>query len=184
MAPRLLLLGCAACLGLASSALAEIYKWVDREGKTHYTSDLNQVPASQRDLARASGGTGKGSVQRISTPSASAPAPKTPLSRPAAPTSPASPAEDAVGGRTEAEWRADARGLREQIAGLEERAAECKKDGFRWSPDAGSRAYEEEAAEANACQRVQSDLDLQRRQLEQLEERAQRAGVPPGWIRE
>ena len=68
-------------------------------------------------------------------------------------------------------------------AQLEERAASCEGDSFRWSPGAGSRAYREEQAEADACQQVTHDLDMNRRWLETLTENAHRAGAPPGWLR-
>lgn len=37
--------------GPAGLALAEIYKWVDADGRLHYTTDLSQVPSSQRQQA-------------------------------------------------------------------------------------------------------------------------------------
>ena len=45
---------------MPGSASAEIYRWVDANGKVHFTQDLRQVPASQRHAAesgaRSSGG--------------------------------------------------------------------------------------------------------------------------------
>lgn len=184
MAPGRVLFTLAASLALASAGSADIYKWTDRGGVVHYTSDINQVPASQRDLARASGGTGKGSVQRISS-ERKAPSPEAPATPPGSPASPAAaPAEERIGGRTEAEWREAAEQHRLEIAQLEEREAACANDAFRWTHSAGRDAYDEEAAEADACRRVKSDLSTQRMQLERLEENAQRAAVPPGWLRE
>ena len=41
------------CLA-AAPARAEVYRWVDGEGRVHYTSDLHQVPPDRRQAAQAS----------------------------------------------------------------------------------------------------------------------------------
>ena len=45
---RLLLAAPLLVLALPAAAPAEIYKWVDAEGRLHYTTDLSKVPARQR----------------------------------------------------------------------------------------------------------------------------------------
>jgi hypothetical protein len=165
----------------ASAARAELYRWTDANGVTHFTSDLNQVPAGQRDLARAAVSSGKGSLQRVAS---SAPRAQS-ASGSAAPASPAAPAaEDRVGGKTDVQWRDEATRLRSRIALFEAPAARCGKDRFAWSRGDGGRKYREEQAEAEACQRTELELSLARKALEDFKERARRTGVPPGWIRE
>jgi Domain of unknown function (DUF4124) len=182
---RQLLLASFVVLGLAPQAASgEVYRWTDAEGKVHFTSDLSQVPARQRDAAEAGARAGKrGSVQRFesSTPAAAAapaaPAGAVPAATPAA-------QEERYGGRNEAEWRALAKKYRDAIERLEPRAEACEGDEFRWKPGAGRRAYREEVAEADACSRMKSELDMNRTWLRNLEESAHRAGAPPGWMRE
>jgi clan AA aspartic protease (TIGR02281 family) len=40
--------------GLSGPARADIYRWTDAEGRTHYTQDLSQVPAAERAEAERS----------------------------------------------------------------------------------------------------------------------------------
>ena len=37
------------CLALASPAFAGLYKWTDKEGKIHFSDNLNKVPLDQRN---------------------------------------------------------------------------------------------------------------------------------------
>jgi hypothetical protein len=172
------------CLGLlALPSAAEVYRWTDPQGNVHYTSDLNRVPESQREAAKASAGEQQGgAVMRIeSRPPAKSPAPAAPEQAPAA-----TPKQDeeVYGGRNESWWRAEAAKHREAIARLEQQTEECTAAEFRWSAGAGGRAHREESAEADACGRVQSELQMNQRWLETFEESAHRAGVPPGWLRD
>ncbi len=173
---------------LAAPMLGEVFKWTDKNGAVHYTSDINQVPPGQRDLARAAANSGKGSLQRIRS---SAPnlrsarsAPSSGAIRTASPASPAPAAEERVEGKSEAQWREQAQRHRARIAVLEPIAEGCEDERFDWSAGDGGRKYRAEQAEAEACDGTRRDLALERSQLENLEERAHRAGVPPGWMRE
>jgi hypothetical protein len=173
--PRLLLL----LLGLAAGAAAagEVYRWTDAEGKVHYTSDLERVPQAQREAAKGSVDREKGgAVMRID----SRPSP-VPAADPAAEAPPAEPAPT-YGGRDEVTWRAESKRLREAVERLESDAEACSAGEFRWAAGAGGRA--EDADSADACGRVRSELAMNRRWLEALEEDAHRAGVPPGWLRD
>lgn len=76
-----------ACLGLlvaapiGGSALAEIYRWTDGEGRVHFTEDLSRVPAEQRGAAReAAAAPGPSRVQTYESP----PAARAPAGRPLA----------------------------------------------------------------------------------------------------
>ena len=37
------------CLALASPAFSGLYKWTDKEGKLHFSDNLNEVPLDQRN---------------------------------------------------------------------------------------------------------------------------------------
>jgi clan AA aspartic protease (TIGR02281 family) len=61
-----------ASLACAAPAAAEIYKWVDADGKLHFTTDLSQVPPSQRGRSEAEAKQREVTdpVQRHATPTA------------------------------------------------------------------------------------------------------------------
>lgn len=164
---------------IALSASAEIYRWTDANGVVHYSSDFQQVPAGQRDLARAAVRTGKGSLQRIESSAASRPR----VAHSAAP--PAALASgEVVEGMTEVQWRDEATRLRTRIALYAPAAERCEGDRFRGSPGDGGDESREEQAEAEACRQTLREFELAKKQVADFEERAQRASVPPGWIRE
>jgi len=183
---RGLLLGLSLAL-IAPAASGEFYKWTDANGVIHFTANLDEVPPSQRPGAAAKGGTG--SFQRIESGARSAPAAPLRSEPSAIPATPggaakAAPVEERHGGQTEAQWKADFRKYRDAIQSLEPVAERCQGDSFRWTEGAGKRKWQEETDEAQACSRVQSELDMNRRWLERLEEKAHRSGVPPGWVRD
>lgn len=184
---RGLLLGLSLAL-IAPAASAEFYKWTDAEGIIHFTANLDEVPPSQRPGA-AAGKSGTGSFQRIESGAGRAPAAPSRSTPSATPVTPggaakAAPVEERYGGRTEAQWRAEFRKYRDTIQSLEPVAERCQGDRFRWTEGAGKRKWQEETDEAQACSRARNELDLNRRSLESLEEKAHRAGVPPGWVRD
>jgi hypothetical protein len=177
--PRLPILLVSALVAGAAAA-GEVYRWTDPQGEVHYTSDLERVPEAQRDAAKASVGRKQGgAVMRIETR-------RPPEPVPAAETEPAPelPSEPApsYGGRDEATWRAESKRLRDAVETLEAEAEACGAGEFRWSAGGGGR--DEDADAADACGRVRSELDMNRRWLEDLEEDAHRAGAPPGWLRD
>lgn len=164
----------------AASAHAELYRWTDARGITHYTSDINQVPASQRELARKTVPSGKGSLQRIGAPAARSGA----AQEPAAPASPRRATDDLVDGKDEAQWREEATRLRARVALHAGPAERCQGDRLRLHARSSRAQIEEETAEAKGCERTARELALAQRMLSDFEERAHRLGVPPGWIRE
>ncbi len=171
---------------LALSASAEIYRWTDAHGVVHYTSDIQQVPAGQRDLARAAVRTGKGSLQRIETPPGSAPrsADAAPSGRLGAAPPAALAGDEAIAGKTEKEWREEMTRLRSRVALYRPAAERCEDERFQWSPGDGGRRYREEQAEAEACDETRRNFELAVQLALDFEESAHRAGVPPGWVRE
>lgn len=172
MRKRLASVGLLAVL-VAAPAAGELYRWTDARGNTHYTSDIHQVPADQRELARRT--VPKGSLQRVGAPTSPAPA---------APASPRTDAEDLVGGKSELAWRDEAIRLRARVAQAAAPAERCKGVRERQDAGPGGGAIPEETAEASRCDRAVRDLALAQQKLDDFEESAQRLGVPPGWIRE
>ncbi len=182
-----------AALGLPVVADAEIYRWVDRNGKEHFTTDLRQVPASQRDLVKAKAG-GRPTINRTATPAK--PAAQAPRyeARGSGPTSRTS-SSHAVGeeqrqGRPESWWRGQADTMRTDISTLEALVERFEAEGADHAPSArrysgASRArHDQYQARYQAWNKATQDLKYKRRAWENFQERARRADVPPGWLRE
>jgi hypothetical protein len=104
---------------------------------------------------------------------------------------PAAPAEPAEGG--EEYWRGEARRLRERVAALDETIArlegETKKlesDFYSWDDgayrDGVIKPAWDKAREELATAR--KELPVARKELDELSDRARRAGALPGWLRE
>jgi hypothetical protein len=167
---------------------AEIYRWVDAQGREHFTTNKSQVPAAYRNQVTTTEG---GNLSRASSSSAGrsgaeAEQPGGDERFGGAPPAIAAEqeTEEQYLGKGEEEWRREVESLRRRVEMLEPIAERCEgSEDVRISPASDSRAYEEEASEAEQCQRTRQDLDLHRGMLDSLEERARRAGVPPGWLR-
>jgi hypothetical protein len=180
-APLRILVLASAALFVAPAA-AEVYRWTDPQGNVHYSSDLNDVPVAQREAAKAgAGATGRGAVMRIEAKPRPQPA-AAPAPTPGA-AAPAPLPEETYGGRNESSWRAEAAQYRTAIEQLEQQAEACTAGEFPWSAGARGRTAADESAD-DACGRIQSDLEMNRRWQERFEETAHGAGVPPGWLRD
>jgi len=98
-----------------------------------------------------------------------------PLAEPAARLPLAEPTR--LGGRSEDSWRAEAQRLERKVQSLEadlERAETARSNAFTLS----SSAYYE-----RKVKRIEQNLEAARGEIDQLEERARRLEVPPGWLR-
>jgi Domain of unknown function (DUF4124) len=162
-------------------AEGEIWVWTTADGTVHYTDDQGRVPEAFRESARVA----HREVDGTSKPVPSR-APSAPVASPAAQVrgdeeEPPAPVD--LEAAAEEAWRAQARALHERIATLDPRVEACASDHINRSPGDGSRERREEREEAERCARAKQDLAAARADLAALEERAQRAGVPPGWLR-
>lgn len=165
-----------------TSAAAEVYRYVDAEGRVHFTGDLERVPPDQREAAEA-GATARPPVNRseAATPDAGAPETERPFSLDPA-------AREEPGGRDEASWRAEHERLRSRVEMLESQLEMLEAQGADHPPgprreNVSRRNFDRYQGRYEAWQRTRSQLDGARSALERFEERARRAGVPPGWLR-
>ena len=77
----------------------------------------------------------------------------------------------------------------ERVAELEAEIAEWERLGVTQPPaprrysNASSRQWHRYMSRWRARQRAERELESARKRLESFEERARRAGVPPGWLR-
>jgi hypothetical protein len=170
----LLLASLLAASALAESEQGQIWVWTTPDGAIHYTDDRERVPDAYRDAARVAHEEGGGSYQRM---------PAAPAGRaPAATQSTAAEAIDPEAA-AEAAWRDQARAIDGRIAALAPQVEACKTDHVNRSPGDGSRKRREEREEAERCARARQDLADARAERDALDERAHRAGIPPGWVR-
>ncbi len=166
---------------LAGPAGAEIYRWVDAQGREHFTTRLEDVPPADRERARAEAA-GRRSIQRAQPRSGAAPRP-----RPAR--KPWQVEEPEPEGRDETWWRDEHASRLDRVRELEARIAELEELGVTQPPaprhvsNASSRRWHRYRSRWRERQRAESDLRSARGSLDRFEERARRAGVPPGWLR-
>jgi len=180
LASALLLLGGAA-------AYAEIYRYTDAQGQERFTTDLQQVPASQREAAKAAAA-GRPELIRGETP---VPVPRTrpqpPASRPWT-SAPGAQAEEQRAGHPESWWREQYGELESEISVLEAEVARLEEMGADSLPPsarrrASRRRYSNYRKRHYAWNAAVRNLEKTRDRLERFEERARRSEVPPGWLR-
>jgi hypothetical protein len=158
---------------LAGPAIGEIYWWIDESGNVQSTSDPSLVPLEHRGR-RDSGQERITIVPEIQAPTAPEPASVDPAG-----TSGAEP--ERVGGKTEPQWRSGYRQLQSDLAGLESRLEHLEANPHQRAKT--RRGRDQLAARWAETQQVKHDIESTRERLEDYEEKARRAGVPPGWLR-
>ena len=176
----------------AGHASGEIYRYVDAEGGHHAVSDLTMVPPEHRnaalaDVERRRGG---GSVNIVDTEGL--PAPETQRSASVAPSSAA---------QSEDWWRSSSfefrRAVREAQSELAAAQNAAEDDitsdtlhplrGARRNRHPGRRGphyfFEGENDDPPSIEELGRKLANTNRKLANFNERARKAGIPPGWLR-
>jgi len=189
----LLVFGAALIILPPSPGRAEVYKYVDKKGTTHYTDDPDQLPEPQRSkvlqeleekIKKEQERRRKLKEQGIEVPRERLPPAPRPV--PSGPHPSAKRLESRKASK--AAWEAKAEKARERVLKLEKKCAELEtardqsnRDRLTGArPGAGQR-YHKALAVHRQCQR---ELENARKYLEvTLPEQARKAGVPPGWIR-
>jgi hypothetical protein len=165
----------------ATSASSEIYRYTDANGREQYTTDLSRVPTSQRPAAEAAAAARQPVNRADPEPAAGGgQLPGAARGRQIE--------EELPGGLPEATWRDRHERIIEQVAALEQQRADLEAaGGDRRPPNRRGRIsrsrYANYWAKHEAWLKAGRDLAKARRRLESFEERARRAGVPPGWLR-
>jgi len=186
---------------VATASSAEIYRYTDASGREQFTTDLTRVPAAQREAAEAeaagrpplshSGSNASPPPGQLPPPVGpdpsfrwgTAPPPEAPAKR-----KPWQIEEERPGGLPESAWRQQHERILSDIAWLEQRQAELEASGGdRVPPNRRGRIsrqrYARYQAEHEAWLQTGRKLTSARRRLDRFEERARKAGVPPGWLR-
>lgn len=187
--PRLLLTLLASVLLLlgGAAALAEIYRYTDAQGREHFTTDLGQVPPSQRDAAQAAAAGRPTLIRRGAPGPAPRYHPQPPASRQWAP-APGSRGEERRAGYPESWWREQHGEIGSEIAAFEAEVARLEEmDADHLPPSSRRRAsrhrYSNYRKRHYAWKTATRKLQKARDRLERFEERARRSDVPPGWLR-
>jgi hypothetical protein len=167
----------------------EIYRWVDAYGEAHFgahpppgvraeiwepdaeprvTIRPDPKPASQPHRKAGRG------PRRVPPPhfgEQNAPRKRVPIQEPTI-----------IGGRSEHSWRKSGLQLADRVEQLEERIEDA-----RWESTpahlSSLSAARWEARRDSRVERLEADLERAEQALEDLEDQARQAGVPPGWLR-
>lgn len=175
-----LLVALALCATPGPAVSEDVYRWVDEQGRVHFSST---PPPGQR--ARKWEGEKRDEINVVGDRVNAPPARVRPRSRtgrgvPGARTE--KPKQ--VGGRSESEWRAQAVAMEQKISGLEQ-AIESVEDG----PEFYRKTYRRNGVrgkrenKASRLRGLESKLQAAQDSFDRFEERARKAGVPPGWLR-
>lgn len=177
-----------AAFGLPAAATAEIYRWVDSQGREHFTTDLDQVPRSQRAAVKNAADS-RPTVNRADSQPVAAPR-RAANPRRARPRSTAAPpGSERIDGWSEDQWRERAGELGTEVEILEKRVEELEDQGADNLPASARRSnltyrtYSRYRERYRLWEKTNGDLQRAQARLERFEDRARRAGVPPGWLR-
>lgn len=157
-----------------SSASADFYRWVDRDGKEFFTNEPQKIPVEYRS-----------SAEKVKTDESRVSVENKPTSRSIT----ASSARDHKDkyGRGESYWRKRAMDLRYKLRDKEdERAAVLKEINGQDQNQADLRRPKKKRANLEKkLAKIDKDIAKTRRKLEvDLPEEARKADAYPGWIRE
>lgn len=157
---------------------AAFYQWTDEKGVVHLTDDRDKIPRKYR-----------GRVKELQLPENAAPAPA-PAPAPAAAPQPApQPSEQLSrpGGQDQSWWRGRFAALRGELKSLEDALPQKqeKLSELRRERRIYTRARDRVAVNAMNAEIAADEVRISelRRQLEELEQEAARAGVPAEWRR-
>jgi hypothetical protein len=92
-----------------SAAQAEVFEWVDPQGVTHFTDDLNKVPAQYREKVK----------RRAPVTGEKGAAPESPPPGPES--APGAQKAESYGGHGENWWRASFKALRDEMKGIQDK---------------------------------------------------------------
>jgi hypothetical protein len=152
---------------------------------------LGEVARKEAERRKAGKGTQKVLTNKDLPPSAQKPAAPAPAGAAAAPAAEQKPAQPTAEEKDEAWWRqriTQAReGLRRNevfLEALQSRVNVLSADFVnRDDPAQRARIGEERQKALAEMERVQAEIALGKQKIEDIEEEARKAGVPPGWLR-
>jgi len=169
--------------GSAELSAGEIYRWVDARGQVHFTTDLSQVPKSQRVRAsdEASGkverpSSGAGVINQINTPPPRrrGPSRRSTVGLPAA----VAPSADPGPSQTERTvWANKVKTAQRAVTRLENKISSYKKKVFRSNSSLTRHRYQLKLEAAK------DSLRGARRAAREVEQDARRAGLEWGDLR-
>jgi len=199
----------AAILMMPLIASAEIYRYDDKDGHRHAVGSLGQVPPEFREAAIADAQTRSGgtvNVIEVMDSSGSAP-PAAVVAEPtrSSPAAASATEPTSLGGHDRYWWQSQMQEKQQWIEDLRGQIEFAKEEEENFSdqiyrkPGAGGRdtsrfggrnvgraallSAADDHEEEPSVEQLEGELAEAESDLEQLEDRARRAGVPPGWLR-
>lgn len=159
----------------ASSAAAEFYRWVDRDGREFFTNEPRQIPAEYRDKA-----------VKVTTDESRVQVQNVPASQQAK--TPAVKEHKDRYGKGEEYWRKKAEKLRMKLRDQQDELAAVVKDlnnDDQKTLETRSAKKKKRSSLEKKRIKLEKDIAKTRRKLEvDLPEEARKADAYPGWIRE
>jgi len=170
-----------------SSLADEVYRWVDDQGRVHFSST---PPPRKRVEAWA--GDGRQRIQIAPETSATGeraeqarrPAPRSgPLLGKRIETRSRRASKQSADATGEARWRSEANRLQADIERLENQllATEEGAEFFEAKYEDGHRIHSEN--KSSRTDRLRHEIEQAQERLDAFEDKAREAGVPPGWLR-
>jgi len=165
---------------LTGSAVAETYSWSDNSGTLHFTDDLGAVPKKYRNQAirRATGNeqpTASSETVQETAPVVT-PGEATPQVSPGAVTLPTT----RFGDRTVAEWQEQFKGLRTELAAIQQQQKELQQEAGEGKKFLKSQQINEMNTRSK---QLYEQYEAARQRFNQLAEQANRVGLPPEYAK-
>lgn len=157
----------------ASPALADWYKWTDKEGVIHITDDIGKIPENERANAEVYIPSPPGELKGMS-PGEAAPAPDFEKFK----------AGELYGGETLEWWKEKFKKLKEELGATEssytskKQYVEIFEGGTRFGQIYGEVELDTYKRYKEDLPGVKAKLDKLKRELDELRRRARLAGVP------
>jgi hypothetical protein len=143
----------------------QTYEWTDKQGDVHFTDDRGKIPKKYRKKVRV---LGDDSGQPIISETTE------PAQKKGSKGAPAEKGKTLYGGRDEASWRNDFKNAKGAIQQTESTIAELRGR----LADTSKMSRGEYLSIQATLNHLQSRLDGEQKKLDQLEQSADRAGVP------
>lgn len=150
------------------SALAQTYEWTDQQGNIHFTDDRGNIPKKYRKKAKVLGeDSGQPVISETTEPAKG-------KGKGEEGEKEKGKGKSLYGGRDESAWRNDFRASKSAVQQTESEIAELNKR----LGDTSKMSRSEYLTIQATITHLQSRLETQQKKLEQLNQAADRAGVP------
>ncbi len=163
-----------------ASVAGEIYRWVDEKGNVHFSE--NPPPSARASKWEKQDSDRVTIFERERPPQSRDPAAPTVPPAASLRTSPLPEEPTAIAGKHEWQWRKEARDLESRIESLEEQLDKVEDSSLSGFPSSMASARFD-ARKQERTERLEAQIEVAEKRLEEFEDEARHAGVPRGWLR-